>query len=215
MSLYDYCIQESIHSLLEEWDTENNGDLTPRDVSRGSNKKVWWKCSKGHKWQSRVFSRAEGCRCPVCTGKTVMPGENDLATTHPHLVTEWHPTKNGELTPKSVNRGSRKLVWWQCSKGHEWQVSVDQRTTSHSNCPYCSGNKVLVGFNDLKTTHPELAAEWHPERNGDLTPEMVSRGCGKKVWWKGKCGHEWEATVLNRYNGKGCPACAGRVVPQC
>lgn len=212
ISLYDYCIQENTQFLLEEWAADKNGDLTPKDFVRGSHKKVWWRCDKGHEWQARVFSRAQGCGCPVCAGKTVLAGENDLATSHPHLVAEWHATKNAELTPQLVNHGSRKVVWWQCSKGHEWQSSVKQRTTNRSNCPYCAGTKILVGFNDLRTTHPELASQWHPDLNGSLTPEMVSKGSGKKVWWLCGKGHEWQSTVLNRANGNDCPACAGRVV---
>jgi hypothetical protein len=69
---------------------------------------------------------------------------------------------------------------------------------------------VLVGFNDLATTDPELALEWHPDLNGEITPAQVSTGSNKKVWWLGACGHEWQALLSNR-NGKqtGCPKCSG------
>jgi hypothetical protein len=68
----------------------------------------------------------------------------------------------------------------------------------------------------LSVTHPELAAQWHPTRNGNLRPEDVTAGNNKKVWWKCNVAddHEWEATVSNRTLGTGCPCCAGKkVVP--
>ena len=74
-------------------------------------------------------------------------------------------------------------------------------------CPYCSGNKVLVGFNDLYTTHPELATQWHPTRNKNLTVFDVSAGSNRKVWWLGKCGHEWQSVICSRASGCGCSAC--------
>ena len=35
----------------------------------------------------------------------------------------------------------------------------------------------------LAETHPDLAKEWHPTKNGNITPKMISAGNGKKVWW--------------------------------
>ena len=59
--------------IAQQWHEELNGDLTPSDVTPGSHKKVWWKCSVGHSWQAVVYSRttkrAHGC--PVCAGKTM------------------------------------------------------------------------------------------------------------------------------------------------
>ena len=135
--------------------------------------------------------------------------ENSLAVKFPEIAKEWHPTKNGTLTPENVTYGSGKRVWWLCDKGHEWVVSVGKRTTRGDNCPYCAGQQVLKGFNDLCTTHPELVKEWNFEKNGDLTPDMVSRGCNKKVWWKcSVCNYEWLSTVGHRTSGRTCPVCS-------
>lgn len=82
------------------------------------------------------------------------------------------------------------------------------RIRAQSGCPVCSGHRVLIGFNDLATTRPDLAHEWHPSKNGRLTPECVTAGTGKDVWRLGACGHEWRATANNRTNrGSGCPQC--------
>ena len=94
-----------------------------------------------------------GHDCGVCSGRQVQRGVNDLATLHPYLVKEWHPTKN-ELTPHEVTQSSGKKVWWKCSKGHEWETSICDRTRGNG-CPYCSNYKVLKGYNDIATTHPQ------------------------------------------------------------
>lgn len=44
--------------------------------------------------------------------------------------------------------------------------------------------------NSLAAVHPELIVEWS-DRNLPLTPDSVTFGSNKKVWWKGACGHEW------------------------
>ena len=98
-------------------------------------------------------------------------------------------------------------IWWICEKGHEWETEIVNRTTAKTGCPYCLGKKVLSGFNDLLTTNPKLASEWHPTKNADLLPTMASSGSHKKVWWICKNGHEWQAEIANRNAGNGCPVC--------
>lgn len=194
-------------NLTAEWNTEKNGDLSPSNVSFHSGRNVWWKCSLGHEWQATIANRVKGRGCPYCAGKKVLPGFNDLSTTNPTLSLEWHPTKNEDFLPTMVTLGSHKKVWWICEKGHEWETEIVNRTTAKTGCPYCSGKKVLSGFNDLLTTNPKLAAEWHPTKNGDLFPTMVSSGSHKKAWWICKNGHEWQAEIANRNAGNGCPIC--------
>ena len=138
-----------------------------------------------------------------------------LDKTHPNLVKEWHPTKNGDLYPTNVTHGSNKKVWWKCQKGsdHEWQDSISHRSSGRG-CSVCSGYKV-VNSNCLLTTHPQLAKEWHPELNDQLSPADVTFGSNRKVWWKCSKGddHEWKASISNRARlGRGCAVCAGRKV---
>lgn len=283
-SLYDDCIERDAFELLVQWDQQKNGTLTPRDVARGSHKKVWWKCGFGHAWQAEIKSRTQGTRCPVCSNKRLVPGVNDLGTTHPSIASQWHKEKNGQLTPQSVVHGNHRKVWWRCEKGHEWQASVLSRTSNgngcpvcagkvvvpgvndlasqrprvasqwhpthngdltpwdvapysnrkvwwvcekghayraaiahrsqfDSDCPYCMNRKVLTGFNDLATTEPKIASQWHPELNGGLNPQMVTAGSHKKVWWQCSEGHVWKAVIYSRTGSKkcGCPVCAGKV----
>lgn len=199
--------------LARQWDAERNAPLTPAQVSSGSAKKVWWRCEKGHAWQAAVSSRARGTGCPVCAGRTVVPDENDLASAFPLLAAQWHPEKNGDLTPHACTPASNRRAWWLCPLGHEYQAAVSARTIHGSGCPYCSGRKVLKGFNDLATLEPKIAAQWHPSLNGSLTPEMVTSGSTRKVWWQCADGHVWKAVIYSRTGPKkcACPTCSGRI----
>lgn len=199
-------------AIAQEWHPSRNGALKPSQVLSKSAKKVWWQCKRGHEWQATVSSRVAGNGCPVCAGKVIVPGENDLASFDPELSKQWCYEKNGDLTPQKVSAYSNKAVWWQCELGHQWKSSVASRTFSKSGCPYCANKKVLAGFNDLATVEPKVAAQWHPELNAPLEPTMVTVGSTKKVWWKCSLGHEWKAVIYSRAGSQrcGCPVCAGK-----
>ena len=197
--------------LANQWHPTKNGNLTPLDVLAGSHKKVWWKCDKGddHEWISLVFHRARGRGCSICAGKKIVKS-NCLANLNPDLAKQWHPTKNGDLTPKNVSNNSNKKVWWKCDKGddHEWQTSISNRNSGRD-CPYCSNRKVILS-NCLATTHPELAKQWHPTKNGNLTAYDVTYGSENKIWWQcnNDVDHIWETSINKRASGRDCPMCA-------
>lgn len=194
-------------ALAKQWHPSRNGDLTPFNIVAGSNKKVWWVCDLGHEWETPSANRLKGSGCPVCSGQKVLAGFNDLASKHPQLVLEWHPTANGEKRPESLTVGSGRPVWWVCSLGHEWQATTYLRANG-SGCPVCSGRAAWKGFNDLAFTHPELATQWHPIKNGSITAADVIAGTNKKIWWICDVGHEWRASGMKRVIGTGCPECA-------
>ena len=289
-SLYQWCIENNKEYFLNEWNYDKN-DLLGIDVNEittGSNKKVWWKCSKGHEWMNIVYKRIRfESLCPICNGRRLLPGVNDLCSTNPELTEEWDYEKNGDLKPSDVTRISRKRVYWICKKcGHKWSIPVFSRAvngdgciecskkirgenkhktslkthgylsnkkvlkdwdceanfpltpkdftplsgkyaywkchicgykwkaTVHNRvngrgCPLCNNKVVIKGKNDLTTTHPEIAKEWHPTKNGNLKPDMITYGYGKKVYWLCPKGHEYQATVNHRtaINGTKCPIC--------
>lgn len=126
----------------------------------------------------------------------------------PELVAQWS-NKNLPLMPSDVTIGSHKRVWWRGSCGHEWQAIVKNRVKG-SDCPYCNGNQLLKGFNDLATMKPELVSEWS-DKNHPLMPDMVL-SCTKSVWWRCIQGHEWIAKIADRYYGSQCPYCEGHML---
>lgn len=214
MTFLEYCHEVPRLDLLAQWHPEKNGDLRPQDFSYGSKAKIWWRCEKGHEWVTSAYNRtAGGNGCPYCAGKRPWKGENDLGTLYPHLAAQWHPEKNRELKPTDVTPGSRRMVWWRCEHGHEWQCRVKSRTEG-TGCPVCQNRRVEAHVNDLATSHPDLAAQWHPEKNGGLRPENFVAGSGRKIWWRCGKGHEWQASIMSR-TGKsrlGCPVCSGKAV---
>lgn len=193
--------------LISEWNYEKNTLLTPNMVKAGSSDKVWWICDKGHEWQAVISSRTVNeSGCPFCSGRYAIQGENDLMSVDSPLLKEWNYDRNGRLTPSDFKEHSARKIWWKCKKGHEWCSSISDRSRGDG-CPYCSGKRVLVGFNDLAHINPYIAKEWNYEKNGNKIPQKYTCKSGIKVWWKCEKGHEWKTSISNRSRGDGCPKC--------
>jgi hypothetical protein len=169
----------------------------PKKVVAGTNKRLPWKCNKGHKWIAQGNDRSSGKNCPFCSNNRVLAGYNDLATTHPELAKEAHG-----WDPTTVTFGTKKKLNWKCSKGHVW-TAVGYNRSNGTSCSVCANFKVLAGYNDLATTHPELAKEAH-----GWDPTTVIAGTNKKLDWKCSKGHVWTAALNSRVNGNGCSVCS-------
>jgi len=175
----------------------------PTTVTKGSDKKVGWKCELGHQWKATPGSRTrtKSVGCPVCAGKKVLAGYNDLATLNPELAAQadgWDPT--------TVTQRSHKRVDWKCEIGHRWNMDIKNRSYG-TKCPFCTNNKVLAGFNDLATLNPELAAQ-----ADGWDPTTVGAGVGTVVDWKCELGHRWKARMNDRNYGSECPVCINQMV---
>ncbi len=204
------------------WDYSKNGNLMPSMFTVSSNQIVWWKCLNcGHEWQCSINSMTRPGRygCTECSkhrrGTTytrqVVKRVGSLAETMPDLAKEWHPTKNGALSPNDISAGHFKAVWWLCPRcEYEWEASPNNRKKGVG-CPCCGGRVPKSGVNDLETLYPKLMKEWDFQKNSGLNPSQLLPGSGKKAWWKcSQCGHEWEAVIASRTKGHGCPKCAKR-----
>lgn len=201
------------HPQISEWDYNKNTPLglDPKSLMGGSSKTAWWLCDKGHSYDMCIKQKIRrNFGCPICSGKRVCAGENDLATTHPHLLEEWDYEKTTDVTPQQVKAGSNTSVWWKCSKGHSWQTGVELRALRNYGCPYCVGKRAIIGETDLATTHPHLLTEWDYEKNNEigLDPTQLTYGSTKKAWWVCKEGHSWQALISNRARqNRQCPYC--------
>lgn len=200
--------------LLSEWDYKKNLAITPQTVSAGSEKQIWWICNKGHSYKATLHKRAgkEKFGCPYCSNHKILVGYNDLATTHPHLLSEWDYKRNDPIKPEMLTAGMEKQIAWICPKGHSYTTRLPNRTNNSNltGCPYCANKKVWVGYNDLESTYPELAKEFDSIKNG-TTPDKITYGNHKYFWWKCKYGHEWKTTLHNRINsGTNCPICKNK-----
>ena len=225
--------------LAKEWNYERNGSLTPDMVTCGSHKKVWWiQYDKSPvtgdiiklEWEASINNRIKKRGCPQKAGVQILKGYNDLASLYPDLAAEWNYERNGDLTPDMVACGSGQKVWWiQYDKSPvtgevmklEWEALICNRVSKKSQNPIKAGKIVLKNYNDLASLYPDLAAEWNYERNGNLTPDIVTCGSNKKVWWiqydknpvtGDMMKLEWEASIVNRVQGNGNPVKSGRKV---
>ena len=200
-------------NLIPEWDYEKNSDLDLKKVTYGSAKYAWWKCKEGHSFGSRIDTRTYvGNGCPYCKCNRATA---TLDVTHPELSKQWHPTKNNHLKPSNVTFGSHLKVWWLLPCGHDANSVIGNRVKAQrkfNRIDYCliCKNYILDDSNSLKARYPLIAAEWHPIKNAEITPENVTCRCRKKVWWKCTGGHEWQAFVNIRTRLRrpsGCPKC--------
>lgn len=196
------------HELAVELDDPS---YTASQLSRGSSKKVWWRCKDGHRYESPVSSRySGGVGCPYCSGRYPIVGQTDLATLRPDLIEQWD---DESLDPTKFTVTSTHKVRWKCVNEHQWTTGIHNRTNSRtkgSGCPYCPGSrgkhsKILVGVNDLGTLHPEIARQLH---STVITAQELRSQSNKKLEWRCEKGHIWAAVVSMRVRGTGCPQCA-------
>ncbi len=212
--------REEIHisqvaELLASFDFESNADADVTKILVWSTKKLHWRCDSGHAWVASPTSRMRGTRasgCPVCKGRIAVPGVNDVATLYPNLAAEFDVSRNAPLKFSELPSGSKDKFWWLCDKGHSYLTSLRSRKYQGSSCPVCANFKVVSGVNDMKTTHPMLAAEFDLARNYPSTPETLVAGVRKKLWWLCPLGHSYEAAGYSRVTGTGCAFCINKRV---
>ena len=237
---YKHSLAFNYPDLAKQWDSSKNGTLTPEKVTYGSNKRVWWclpydDAETGRhfefRWIASIKNRTNNTGCPFLSGKAVWPGFNDLASKYPDLAKQWDIDKNGTLTPEKVRCASGKKVWWylpydDAETGRHfdfrWKASISGRTYDNLGCPFLSGKAVWPGFNDLASKYPDLAKQWDSSKNGTLTPEKVTYGSKKKVWWylpydDAETGRHfdfrWKADINSRTSKNiGCPFLSGKAV---
>ena len=201
---------EDFPNLKSMWSDKNS--CLPSQAGITRKKRFLWNGLCGHEFLMSSYSLAHGAKCPVCAGRVLLRGFNDLATTHTELSGQWNVQKNGDLSPQDVSRGSTKVVWWMCERGHEWKSTVKNRAVLGRGCPACSGKRVAVGETDLGTKFPEIASEWG---DNEKSPQEVSFGSDYEAEWVCAHGHHWKTKVSNRtIKGNGCPVCSGRKVVQ-
>lgn len=136
--------------------------------------------------------------------------ENSIANSP--LIEDWDWDKNNGIDPLLIPVFSNRQFWWKCRFNHSWRVQVSHRSRGR-NCPFCSGQKVLKGFNDLESQFPLVAKEWDYTKNNCKPSEVTSKS-NKKYWWIcSKCGHNWETPIYVRTGmGCGCPECKKKVL---
>lgn len=237
-SLKTWCLSSGSfgEQLMLEWTGEVDGkkNVGIDDVTRASQKKAKWKCSKGHEWIATIGCRtSQKTGCPYCVYKNradkiirnKVLAKKDLKTWclangefGKTLMSEWTGEVDCECNVEidKITMASAKKARWKCIKGHEWIATIIQRTRDKSSCPFCARDRVS-DTNSLKTWclsngswGEQLMSEWTGEVEGKKNIDMsdVARASAKKAKWKCSNGHEWFTTINNRASHKsGCPFC--------
>ena len=191
---------------------------TAADVFVKSNKKYWWSCDNGlnHKYQMMPNNKVNrNYGCPICSGQQLLKGFNDLQTKFPDIAKEWDYNLN-ENKPSEYTYGSGHKVWWKCRKCDESYLSPINIHTRGHKCPYCSGNKILSGKNDLATLFPDIATEY--SEDNELPASQISAHTHKKVKWIcPHCNQKYIASPHHRTSSDktGCPYCKRQSKGEC
>ncbi|PZF12157.1 hypothetical protein DEJ25_10085 [Curtobacterium sp. MCPF17_011] len=123
--------------IAAQWHPTRNNGKQPEDYSYGSNDEVYWLCttSAAHWYPQRIDRKVQGYGCSLCSSRRLILRVNDLATTDPLLVTEWHDYLNVPKRPELMFAGTDRH-WWKCAFGHVKQQSVPNRRKSRG-CTDC------------------------------------------------------------------------------
>lgn len=190
--------------VASQWDYSKNNGLTPHDFMDRSGKSASWVCDEGHTWDAKISNRTtKRSGCPDC-----YQNSKKLYYANPLLAREYHPTRN-TVDVKTITKKANTKVWWLCPDcGHDYEATVRKRANGY-NCTKCKPAKVHY-HKSAAFTHPIVVKEWHPTRNGIITPLHVTSYSATRVWFQCRNNpkHEWETILHNRTaNGTGCPHC--------
>jgi hypothetical protein len=208
----DICLTTTHPEIAADWDNNKNDKLSPDIVTKGSHKKVWWKCKNNHSYQLAIFERTYNNKnCKLCNELDKLK-ENSLSIKFPTIAKEWDYEKNDkDLSPDKITCGSGNKIWWKCSENHSFELPVGDRTgTPKKNCNTCRMNNIFKE-NSISVKYPELAKEWDYGKNDvDISPDKITCGSNKKIWWMCSNNHSFELTPVKRTSRKqNCGLCLG------
>ncbi len=139
----------------------------------------------------------------------------------PEIAKQWHPTKNGKLTPNDVSQSQALKIWWICNCGNVWQASLNERQLrskkrARTHCKKCGYKRLsknikkraLERSGTFKNKFPDLFKELHPTKNKNINFDEITPHSHIRVWWKCKKNHVWSSRLNNRTSlFRGCPDC--------
>ncbi|WP_081624154.1 zinc-ribbon domain-containing protein [Arthrobacter sp. 135MFCol5.1] len=193
--------------LLAEWDPDVTSGPTPWTVRPYSRKTGHWLCPNNHHYQATFVNRTlHKTGCIYCRGSRVLPGQTDMARTHPALARLWDPEAGNNTTPQEFKATNQKLrIGWRCTRGHTFTRTPANFVRSNGRCGTCQS---------LAIRRPDVAAQWNDQRNGSLTPEDVTPRGTKTVWWRCPKGHDFPAMIVSRckYPKLTCSVETGKVL---
>ena len=146
-----------------------------------------------------------------------VPLQDSILVRYPHLAAEADHQRAATmgLDFAHIAPGTKVVLPWRhpvaTGGTHYWLQPGTSRVHMRAGCTICRGY-VADHTTSLSARAPDLAAQWHPTRNGEHTPASITPGSRRKAWWLcSECTYAWGARISSRaLGGNGCPRCAGQ-----
>ena len=208
------CYEKSFVSSNKAKYWSNKNELKPRYVFKSTNKKYWFDCICGHKFDKQLNDINKDGWCPYCANKKLCNlnqckqcFENSFESCD---KAKYWSDKN-ELKPRDVFKNSHNKYWFDCKCGHTFESSL--RSINNSWCPYCSNPPLKIcDSNECKQCYEKSFAsnnfsKYWSDKN-ELKPRYVFKSANKKYWFDCTCGHTFDCSLGNINNDRRCPYCA-------
>lgn len=198
--------QHTYPEIKDIWDYEAN-DRTPDTISDRCNDKFYFTCNKGHQYASSLSTvKANRFGCLVCNNTIIQEGVNSLVDTDFQLSQEFSP--NEERKPTEFTNKSAYYALWRCNVcNNDYRWPIKDRALNDQSCPFCNNRYTKLGVNSLLDTDSELANEYAPDNEYDIT--RVNKESRTWAYWIcPKCHGRYGAYVNEREVGDdSCPYC--------
>lgn len=202
-------IIEGLKGARVGWDYDHN-DIDPKEISTGSSRSAHFICLEQNHTFTSIISNLfrKKPKCPYCYGKSVLPGFNDVATTHPEIVSLW--SKDNIVNPEEIKSGSHRIIKWECIQGHTYERPLRQQV-ENTQCPICNPKRKSVASKTLDIAVPDSIHYWDYDKN-EKYPYDFKQFSNIPVWWVCDNSHSYELKIQNFSKGVRCPYCDNRKV---
>lgn len=208
-------LQSQFPNIALDFDEEKNG-FSAKDITYGNTKKIYWKCHVcKYEWVTSAARRTRNnTGCPICSKARSIEKRRLLQVKktggirkYPQLLKQWDYEKNACIDPLTVAINDKRSFYWKCSSGqHSFPAKISYRV-SNDRCVYCSGKKILKGFNDLKSQCENIMVEWDYSKNEVLPDEVIYTSTTPKIYWQCfYCGDSF-CTEPKKHRERGCKIC--------
>jgi hypothetical protein len=205
--------------LRIQFDSKLNLGIKFEDLYITFESKIFWNCPAGHLIWQTPRNRTQG-KCKPCH---IDASRVYLEDSYSEILSTFDSEMNDGVEARKLFSRSPGEYWWKCSESsfaHSYKSSVKARIANRR-CPYCSGTKILPGFNDWKTLYEVELMDllWDYKKNVDsngypIEPENLGVDDREMRYWKCLKGdHERVISISSAIQGwrlgKTCRTCAG------